>query len=83
MGFRFRKTFRVGPVNINLGKSGVGYSVGGKGFRVGKSSTGRNYTSFGIPGSGMSWRSEKRAGQGCLVPFLLMVAVVLAVVAWL
>ena len=36
MGFRFRKSFQAGPVRINLSKSGVGYSVGGKGFRYTK-----------------------------------------------
>jgi hypothetical protein len=76
MGFRFRKTVRFGPVNINIGKSGVGYSVGRKGARVGKSSTGRSYTSFGIPGTGMSWRSEgKKAGQGCLFPVIFLVLI--------
>ena len=33
MGFRFRKTIKAGPVNVNLSKSGVGYSVGAEGVR--------------------------------------------------
>lgn len=33
MGFRFRKTIKAGPVNVNLSKSGVGYSVGAGGVR--------------------------------------------------
>lgn len=33
MGFRFRKTIKTGPVNINLSQSGVGYSVGAGGVR--------------------------------------------------
>lgn len=33
MGFRFRKTIKSGPVNINLSQSGVGYSVGAGGVR--------------------------------------------------
>ncbi|MFR8331189.1 MAG: DUF4236 domain-containing protein [Oscillospiraceae bacterium] len=36
MGFRFRKNINFGPMRLNFSKSGVGYSVGGKGFRVTK-----------------------------------------------
>ncbi len=35
MGFTYRKFFNLGPFRVNLSKSGVGYSVGGRGFRVG------------------------------------------------
>lgn len=35
MGFRFRKSINLGSsFKINLSKSGVGYSFGGKGFRI-------------------------------------------------
>lgn len=37
MGFNFRKSFKLGLVRVNLSKSGVGYSVGTKGFRFTKS----------------------------------------------
>ena len=37
MGFNFRKSIKVGPARINLSKSGIGYSVGAKGFRISKS----------------------------------------------
>lgn len=36
MGWNFRKSIKVGPARINLSKSGVGYSVGAKGFRFTK-----------------------------------------------
>lgn len=37
MGFRFRKSINLGKgFRINLSKSGIGYSVGGKGFRLTK-----------------------------------------------
>ncbi len=36
MPFYFRKSKSFGPLRINLSKSGVGTSIGGKGFRVGK-----------------------------------------------
>ena len=32
MGFFYRKSVNFGPFRVNLSKSGVGYSVGGKGF---------------------------------------------------
>ena len=35
MGFYYRKSVNLGPFRVNLSKSGVGYSVGGRGFRVG------------------------------------------------
>ena len=62
MGFFYRKSVNFGPFRVNLSKSGVGYSVGGRGFRVGKSARGRSYTSFGVPGTGVGYR-----GNGCLV----------------
>ena len=43
MGFYYRKSVNLGPFRVNIGKSGLGYSVGGRGFRVGKSSRGRKY----------------------------------------
>lgn len=35
MGFYIRKSFRAGPVRLNLSKSGLGVSAGVKGLRVG------------------------------------------------
>jgi hypothetical protein len=35
MGFYYRKSVNLGPFRVNIGKSGLGYSVGGRGFRVG------------------------------------------------
>jgi hypothetical protein len=64
MGFFYRKTVNLGPFRVNIGKSGLGYSVGGRGFRVGTTSRGRKYTSFSIPGTGVGYR---KYGSGCLV----------------
>ena len=64
MGFYYRKSVNLGPFRVNLSKSGVGYSVGGRGFRVGTTSRGRKYTSFSIPGTGVGYR---KSGAGCLV----------------
>ena len=65
MGLIYRKSINLGPFRVNLSGSGVGYSVGGRGFRVGKSARGRNYTAFSIPGTGVGYRSSK--GSGCLI----------------
>jgi hypothetical protein len=35
MGFYYRKSVNLGPFRVNLSKSGVGNSVGVRGFRVG------------------------------------------------
>lgn len=66
MGFRFRKSKKLGPVRLNLSKSGLGASVGVKGFRVTKTATGRVRTTASIPGTGISYVKEtggKRAAK--------------------
>ena len=52
MSWRFRKSINLGGVKVNLSKSGVGMSVGGKGFRAGIGPKGP-YQSMGIPGTGL------------------------------
>ena len=66
MGFYFRKSVSLGPFRVNLSKSGVGYSIGGKGFRTGHSSTGRKYTSMSLPGTGLRYVDyAKKGSSGC------------------
>jgi len=77
MGFFYRNSVNFGPFRVNLSKSGVGYSVGGRGFRVGKSARGRSYTSFGVPGSGVGYR-----GSGCLI-ILTSIPASLAFTHWI
>ncbi|NQX02365.1 DUF4236 domain-containing protein [bacterium] len=62
MGLFYRKSASFGPFRVNLSKSGVGYSAGGRGFRVGRSGSGRKYSAFSLPGTGVGYR-----GSGCLV----------------
>jgi hypothetical protein len=64
MGFYYRKSVNLGPFRVNLSKSGLGYSFGGRGFRVGTTARGKKYTSFSIPGTGVGYR---KSGVGCLV----------------
>jgi len=56
MGFRYRKSIRVGKFfRINVSKSGIGYSFGVPGARVTHSANGRVTTTVGIPGTGLSY----------------------------
>ena len=66
MGFTYRKFVNLGPFRVNLSKSGLDYSVGGRGFRVGTTARARKYKSFSIPGTGVGYR---KSGSGCLVLF--------------
>ncbi len=76
MGFYYRKSISAGPFRVNLGRSGIGYSIGGKGFRTGVSSRGRTYTNMSIPGTGIGYRASR---SGCM--FALTVPIGLAVLA--
>lgn len=59
MGFRFRKSINLGGgFRINLSKSGVGYSFGGKGYRYTKKAGGGTRTTASIPGTGLSYVHE-------------------------
>jgi hypothetical protein len=68
MGLRFQRRIKVLPgVRINLSKSGVGFSVGGRGAHIGIDSRGRRYTAVGLPGTGVSWREyeHRPAARRC------------------
>lgn len=50
MGFYIRKSLGIGPLRLNLSKSGLGVSAGVRGARIGVSSTGRSYVHCGRGG---------------------------------
>ena len=53
MSWRFRRSIRIAKgVHLNFTKSGLGLSIGGRGFHVGTGPRGR-YASMGIPGTGL------------------------------
>lgn len=54
MGWTFRKSFNLGPLRVTLSNSGLSFSLGAGGFRIGVNSRGRRYTSVSVPGTG--WR---------------------------
>jgi hypothetical protein len=60
MGWGFRRSINFGPLRINLSKSGMGYSVGTRGLRVGKDVKGRTYSSVSIPATGIYRRDYYR-----------------------
>ena len=59
MGVRFRKSIKLGGgFRINISKSGIGYSWGGKGFRVTQKAKGGIRSTVTIPGTGVSFSEE-------------------------
>lgn len=64
MGYRFRKTKNIGPLRLTLSKKGLGASVGVKGFRIGKTASGRTRATASIPGTGISYVQENGGGAG-------------------
>jgi hypothetical protein len=69
MGFSWSKSVGVGPFRVNLSRSGVGFSVGGKGFRTGVNAKGRRYSTASIPGTGIRYTTGggSKSKKGCLV----------------
>lgn len=68
MGFYLRKSFKAGPLRINLSKGGLGVSAGVTGARIGVNSRGQAYTHAGRYGvyhrqTLGGGRSRKRSGS--------------------
>ena len=63
MGMRFRKTTKIGPVNINASKSGVGWSVGGGGVRYTQKSNGGTRVTVNTPVKGVYATKDYSAKQ--------------------
>lgn len=64
MGFRMSKSFKVAPgVRMTVSRSGVGYSVGGKGVRVTKRARGGVTTTVRVPGTGLSYTTSSGSGR--------------------
>jgi Protein of unknown function (DUF4236) len=92
MGWTFRKSLRLGPLRINLSRSGVGYSVGLPGVRLGKDARGRKYQSLNLPGTGIYRRdytsSQPNVPPGSpstpwfAAPRLYYLGVILLIVLW-
>lgn len=63
MPWRFRKVFRAGPMRGWISRTGIGYSWGLPGFRIGVAADGRRYFSIGIPGTGLYFYKYFRRSQ--------------------
>lgn len=79
MAFYLRKSFRMGPVRLNLSKSGLGVSGGVTGARLGVNSRGRTYVHGGRHGlyyrkhlSGKKVTTRQKEGGGCSRLLLLI-----------
>jgi uncharacterized protein DUF4236 len=84
MGFRFQKRIRILPgVRINLSKSGVSTSLGGKGLTANLNDENVK-TTVGIPGTGLSYSqtSQARSGFRFAAP-LLLIALLIIFLIWL
>ena len=65
MGFRFRRSARLGPLRFHFSKNGLSsISVGGRGasFNVPVNRRGGARSTVGLPGTGLSWSVEHEAG---------------------
>ena len=60
MGLKYSKTIKVGPVNINLSKSGVGVSIGNELGRIAKTAKGTTRTTIKTPIPGLSYVTETK-----------------------
>jgi hypothetical protein len=71
MGFRFRRSARLGPLRLNFSKGGLSsISVGGRGasFNVPVARSGRPRSTVGLPGTGLSWSVEHDPGPAAGLP---------------
>lgn len=82
MGFRFQKRISVLPgVRVNLSKTRISTSLGGKGATVNVGPDGKPMVTLGIPGTGMSYRQQ--FGFGHLFIALIVVALIAGLAFWI
>lgn len=79
MTFFLRKSFRLGPLRLNLSKRGLGASVGVKGARVGVDAQGKEYVAGGR--FGLYYR-ERLRGRPSMVAWIIIVVAMVGVL-WL
>jgi hypothetical protein len=63
MGWSFRRSKSFGLFRLNFSKSGLGFSFGVPGARVGVNAKGKKYVRGGIPGTGLYYQSSLPDGQ--------------------
>src|ERR1700709_673291 len=55
MGWRYRKSVSFGPLRLNVGRRGIGTSVGVRGIRLSDGADGRRRLTLTVPGTGWSY----------------------------
>ena len=78
MGFRFQRRIRILPgLRINVSKSGVSESIGGRGgwLTIGPRGT---RTTVGIPGTGLSYTEQQK--RGAVGPWAIALVVLMMVI---
>ena len=71
MGFRFRRSARLGPLRFHFSNNGLSsISVGGRGasFNVPVNRSGGARTTVGLPGTGLSWSVEHSPDRPAAIP---------------
>jgi hypothetical protein len=91
MGFRFRNRIKIFPgLWINLGKSGVSTSIGGKGLTVNLKG-GKTKMTIGIPGTGLSYSETSTSAPSGSAPerpfipagvWLVLIVIIALVILW-
>ena len=72
--FRFRRSKKIGPLTVNLTKTGIGLSAGVPGARASVHSSGRVTKTVGLRGTGLYYRDgsslgkKKKKGQKVTIP---------------
>ncbi len=75
MGLRFRKRFKIFPWTwLNISKSGISFSFGGKGITTNLNTDG-GQTTIDLPGSGASYVTKRRKGCLTCLGFILILIV--------
>jgi hypothetical protein len=57
MGWRYRRALNLGPLRLNLSHSGIGYSAGTRGLKIGQDSKRRKYLHLSVPRTGIFKKS--------------------------
>ena len=91
MGLRIRKSYNLGGgFRINVSGSGVGYSWGGKGYRVTHMANGRTRRTATIPGTGISntktystKKIKQKAQSGCATMLLSLIGLIVLLLVFI
>ncbi len=59
MPLQLYKTFRLGPIRLTISPHGLGFSIGTRGLRIGRTPSGRPYIRLGRG----TWRLENRVSS--------------------